>query len=421
MTSAPPLGLRANWPQFSLLVLVNALVGAMVGLERSLLPVLAEYEFGLVAQTAILSFIIVFGVAKAITNWSAGKWSDRYGRRRVLISGWLVAVPVPFLLMWAPSWGWVLIANLFLGISQGLTWSTTIIMKIDLVGPRRRGLAMGLNEFAGYLAVAVSAWATSWLASHYGLRPVPFYLGVAYVACGLVLSGMWVRESRGHVAAEVRDRASADVALSARQVFWLTTWKDRDLSTITQAGLFNNFNDGVAWGLFPALFASRGLSIAQIGTLVAIYPAAWGIAQLGTGALSDRGGRKWLIAGGLVLQAFALAGIASVDSFAGIAAASVVLGLGTALVYPTLLAAIGDVAHPQWRASAVGAYRFWRDLGYAAGALIAGVSAQLLGVPAAIGLTAAVTFLSGVIVALRLRETSAPCLSRKSSNSDKNG
>jgi len=400
------LGLRENLGQFSLLVLVNAFVGAMVGLERTILPPLAEHDFHLAARTAVLSFIVVFGVAKALTNYLAGRWSDRFGRKHVLVAGWLVATPVPFLLMWAPAWSWVLAANALLGASQGLTWSTTVIMKIDLVGPRRRGFAMGFNEFAGYLAVAASALLTGWIAAHYGLRPQPFYAGVAFVAVGLLLSSLLVRETRHHVAVESQ---TADGALvpSQRDIFLRTSVRDRDLSSVSQAGLVNNLNDGMAWGLFPLLFLGARMDLAQTGMLAAIYPATWGLAQLWTGAWSDRVGRKWLIAVGMWVQAVGIAAIALAHGFAGFAGGSVLLGLGTAMVYPTLLAAIGDVAAPRWRASAVGVYRFWRDLGYAIGAVVAGVTADLLGLRGAMWAVAAITFASGVVVAVRMRETLA--------------
>lgn len=402
----PRLGLRENLWQFSLLVVVNAFVGAMVGLERSILPSLAAQEFHLAAKTAVLSFIVVFGIAKALTNYLAGRWSDRVGRRQVLVAGWLVAVPVPFLLMWAPTWSWVLFANALLGVSQGLTWSTTVIMKIDLVGPRRRGLAMGLNEFAGYIAVAASAWLTGYVASRYGLRPQPFYLGVAFAAVGLLLSTLLVRETRQHVALERSVLHAGDgESIGQREIFLRTTLRDRNLSSVSQAGLVNNLNDGMAWGLFPLLFAAAGLDIARIGTLAALYPATWGVAQLFAGAWSDRVGRKWPIAAGMALQSAGIVVIALAHGFTGFATGSAMLGLGTALVYPILLAAIGDVADPRWRASAVGVYRFWRDIGYAVGALVAGAVADALGLRAALWFVAALTLASGVVVAVRMGET----------------
>ncbi len=401
------LGLRANLGQFSLLVLVNAFVGAMVGLERSILPAIAETEFHLAARTAILSFIVVFGVVKALTNYVAGRLSDRVGRKAVLVAGWLVAVPVPFMLMWAPSWNWVLAANVLLGASQGLTWSTTVIMKIDLAGPARRGLAMGLNEFAGYFALAGAALATGYVAAGYGLRPEPFYLGVVFVSVGLGLSAFVVRETRHHADAEskLHGELPPEGMPSQREVFWRTTLVDRNLSSVSQAGLVNNLNDGMAWGLFPLVFAAAGMNLEQIGTLAAVYPATWGLAQILTGAWSDRVGRKWLIASGMWVQAGAIAAIAVAPGFAMFAAAAALLGLGTAMVYPTLLAAIGDVAHPSWRASSVGVYRLWRDLGYAIGAIVAGATADAMGLSAAMWLVAALTFASGMIVAGRMRET----------------
>src|SRR6266511_270396 len=409
-TDAPPraevrLGLGANLAQFSLLVVVNAFVGAMVGLERSILPAIAEQDFHLAARAAVLSFIVVFGITKALTNYLAGRFSDAVGRKTVLVAGWLLATPVPFLLMWAPTWGWVLFANVLLGVSQGLTWSTTVIMKIDLAGPERRGLAMGLNEFAGYLAVALSALATGHVAAAYGLRPQPFYLGVGFAVIGLGLSAILVRETHGHARHEARNHAPEETTPSQRQVFLRTSFTDRELSSVSQAGLVNNLNDGMAWGLFPLFFAAAGMSLQQIGWLAAIYPGVWGAAQLVTGALSDRIGRKWLIAGGMWVQAVGITVVVISSRFAGFAVGGVLLGVGTAMVYPTLLAAIGDVAHPTWRASSVGVYRLWRDLGYAVGALLAGVTADALGLPAAIWLVAALTFASGAVVALRMRET----------------
>lgn len=404
------LGVRENLAQFSLLVLVNAFVGAMVGMERSILPQIAQEEFHLAAKAAVLSFIVVFGITKAFTNYLAGRLSDRVGRKRVLVGGWLVAAPVPFLLMWAPTWNWVLLANVLLGVSQGLTWSTTVIMKIDLAGPAKRGFAMGLNEFAGYFAVAGSALATGLVAAEYGLRPQPFYLGVVFVAVGLLLSLVFVRETHHHVATEVRlhgGQPAGDV-LSQRDIFWRTTWGDKNLFSATQAGLVNNLNDGMAWGLFPLFFAAANLDISRVGTLAAIYPATWGMAQLVTGALSDRIGRKWLIASGMWVQAVGIGVVVLSNGFAGFATGAALLGVGTAMVYPTLLAAIGDVAHPSWRASAVGVYRLWRDLGYAFGAVLAGLTADALGLPAAMWTVAALTFASGVVVAVRMQETLRP-------------
>jgi MFS family permease len=407
------MGLRANAAQFALLVGVNALVGGMLGQERTVLPLLATDEFGLTAYSAALTYITAFGLSKAATNYFAGSWSDRYGRRPVLIAGWVIAVPVPLLLIWAPSWWWVVAANVLLGVSQGLTWSTTVIMKIDLVGPRGRGLAMGLNESSGYLAVAVTALATGYLASEYGLRPEPFYVGVAYAALGLGLSTLAVRETRDFARLEAaRHRPPADgrydhlhEALTPREIFAQTSLREPALSSASQAGMVNNLNDGLAWGLFPVLFASAGLSVARVGVLVALYPAVWGLGQLVTGVLSDRWGRKHLISTGMVAQALALSLIAWSDSFTTWAIGAVVLGAGTAMVYPTLLAVIGDVAHPAWRARSVGIYRLWRDGGFAVGALLAGAIADLWGVRAAVWAVAGLTLASGVVVALRMYET----------------
>ncbi|MDR2983947.1 MAG: MFS transporter [Nocardiopsaceae bacterium] len=403
------LGLRANLAQFALLVLVNALVGGTLGQERTVVPLLAEKTFHLAEFTSALTFILAFGAVKAATNFFAGTLSDRYGRKPVLVSGWLVALPIPALLIWAPSWGWVVAANVLLGVNQGLTWSTTVIMKIDLVGPERRGLAMGLNEAAGYGAVALTALVTGYLAAAYGLRPAPFLLGAAYIALGLGLSVAAVRETRGHARYEAARHtpATAELAahLSTRQIAVLTSFREKALSAASQAGLVNNLNDGLAWGLFPILFARHGLTVSQIGALAALYPAVWGAGQLGTGALSDKIGRKWLIAAGMGVQAVALAVVALGTTFTTWAAAAVLLGMGTAMVYPTLLAVIGDVAHPAWRARSVGVYRLWRDGGFAIGAIVAGVVADTLGLVAAVWVVAALTAASGVVVAFRMYET----------------
>jgi MFS family permease len=401
------LGLQANWRQFWLLVLVNAFVGAMVGLERTVLPLLGQQQFGLASTAAALSFIATFGVVKALTNLGAGWLGDRFGRKRVLIAGWLAALPVPFLVIWAPTWAWIVGANVLLGVNQGLAWSTTVIMKIDLVGPRQRGLAMGLNEFAGYLAVAFSALGTGLVAQRYGLRPEPFYLGIAVAALGLTLSILFVRDTSAHLLHErsSHDRGAPGGARGIRDLFLQASWRDPALFSASQAGLVNNLNDGLAWGLFPLFFAAAGLSVRDIGFLAFTYPATWGVAQLWTGALSDRWGRKWLIVGGMCLQGAALLIMPMVRGLLPWAATAIVLGLGTAMVYPTLLATVGDVADPSWRATAVGVYRFWRDLGYAAGALLAGGLADLFGMPAAIAAIGVLTAGSGVLVATRMPET----------------
>lgn len=404
-THTPPrLGLRANWRQFSILVAVNAFVGAMVGLERTVLPLVAEHEFGIASRGAILSFIVTFGLTKAVANLVAGRLSERVGRKPVLIAGWLAAIPVPLLVIWAPAWSWIVAANVLLGINQGLAWSTTVVMKIDLVGAERRGLAMGLNEFAGYLAVAASAFATGVIATRYGLRPEPFYLGIAFVAAGLALSILFVRETTAH--AEHEGSATPEgQRLGTREIIARVTWRSPALSSVSQAGLVNNLNDGVAWGLFPLYFAAAGLPLDAIAILAALYPASWGILQLWTGALSDRRGRKGLIVAGMFVQGVALLAIALWRGFLPWVAASIVLGLGTAMVYPTLLAVVGDVAHPSWRATAVGVYRLWRDLGYAVGAVVAGVLADTLGMAVAIAAVGVLTMGSGLVAAARMPET----------------
>ncbi|KRE64991.1 MFS transporter [Arthrobacter sp. Soil736] len=403
------LGLRQNLAQFMLLVAVNALVGGTLGQERTVLPLLAEKAFHLDHYTSALTYILAFGVAKATTNYFAGTLSDRYGRKPVLVAGWLIALPVPFLLIFGPSWDWIVAANVVLGISQGLTWSTTVIMKMDLVGPERRGLAMSLNEAAGYLGVAGTALATGYIASAYGLHPGPFLLGAAFIAVGLGLTVLTVRETHHHAKAEaathVSVHAGTQAHLSNRAVFTLTSFRDKSLSSVSQAGMVNNLNDGLAWGLFPVLFAASGLSIERIGILAAVYPAVWGAGQLVTGALSDRIGRKPLIAGGMLVQAAGLALVAVGADFGIWLAALVLLGAGTAMVYPTLLAAIGDVAHPIWRARSVGIYRLWRDGGFAIGALLSGLIADAYGIPAAVGVVAALTAASGVLVGVRMRST----------------
>ncbi|HEY8632314.1 MAG TPA: MFS transporter [Candidatus Limnocylindrales bacterium] len=398
------LGLRANLGQFALLVAVNALVGGMVGQERTVLPLLARDVFGVAGATAILTYLVAFGLTKAGANLVAGAMADRFGRKPVLVAGWIIGLPVPLLLIVAPNWGWIVVANVLLGANQGLTWSTTVIMKIDLVGPARRGLAMGLNEAAGYGAVALTALLTGAIAERAGLRPGPFLLGLAYAGLGLAASTLFVRETSGHVAREQANLAQAERP-SWRAVFVRTTFRDRSLSAACQAGLANNLNDGMAWGLLPLYYAAAGLSIGQIGVLAAVYPATWAVGQIGTGALSDHIGRKRLIVAGMLLQAGAIGVIAAGSTFGVWLGAAALLGLGTAMVYPTLLAAIADVAQPAWRGSAVGVYRLWRDLGFAVGAIVAGVIADAAGIAAAIWVVALITAGSGIIVLIRMRET----------------
>jgi MFS family permease len=402
------LGLAANASQFWLLVAVNAFVGSMVGIERDVLPLVGQRVFGLASETAVLSFIVTFGFTKAIANLYAGRAADHIGRRPLLIAGWLFAIPVPFLLMYAPAWGWIVFANVLLGINQGLCWSMTVVMKIDLVGPKQRGLAMGLNEFAGYLAVGVAAYLSGVIAASYGLRPWPFALGIVSVAVALCLSVFFVRETHGHARSEAAGSASstrADAAPSFAAIFARVSWRDRTLSSISQAGLVNNLNDGLAWGLLPLHFAAAGLAIERIAVLAAAYPVTWGLCQLVTGVFSDRVGRKWMIAGGMWTQALAIALFLTPENYSVWLVGALLLGIGTAMVYPTLLAAIGDVVDPLVRASSVGVYRLWRDSGYAFGALLSGLVAHALGQDAAIGVVALLTLGSGTVVALRMRET----------------
>lgn len=397
------LGLRDNWEQFTLLVLVNAFVGAMVGAERVVLPLLAETEFGLASRAAILSFIVSFGLVKAGANLFAGRLGDRIGRKSVLVAGWVFGLPVPFLLYYAPSWSWVVFANVLLGLNQGLAWSTTVIMKIDLVGPKRRGFAMGLNEAAGYLALSAAALLAGFLAGTHGTRIALLVVGGVSAVTGLLLSLLFVRETGGH--AQVEARLKVEATRSFREIFLLASWRDRNLFSVSQAGMVNNLNDGMAWGLFPLFFTAGGLSLGEVSILGGLYPAVWGITQLFTGALSDRCGRKLLIVSGMLLQGAAILSLPLSHSFPFWAAGVIFLGVGTAMVYPTLLAAIGDVAHPSWRASAVGVYRLWRDGGYALGALLSGVIADSLGIHWAIAVVGVITVASGLLASITMKET----------------
>lgn len=401
--AALALGLIANWRQFALLVLINAFVGGMVGIERTVVPLIGAEEFGIASTTLIVSFIVSFGIIKAFANLVSGHLADIWGRKHVLILGWLFGLPVPFMIAWAPSWEWIIAANALLGINQGLAWSMTVIMKVDLVGPKSRGLAVGLNEFAGYLAVGVTAFLTGYLASRYGLRPMPIYLGIGYAVLGTVLSVLLVRDTRDHVRLETAGHAEPALPISFREVFALTTLRDRNLFAASQAGLVNNLNDGMSWGIFPLFFASFGLGVERIGILKAVYPATWGLLQIATGPLSDRWGRKGLIVAGMWVQAAGLVLTALTHAFEYWLVGSLLLGLGTAMVYPSLIAAVSDASHPSWRARSLSVYRFWRDLGYAIGALSAGIIADLFGLAWAIGTIAVLTFLSGTIVAILMR------------------
>lgn len=400
----PQLGLRQNAAQFTLLVAVNALVGGMVGQQQTTLPLLAEQVFHLTGYTFVFAYVAAFGIAKAASNYVAGVLSDRHGRRPVLLAGWLFGLPVPLLIMWAPTWEWIIVANILLGINQGLAWSTTVTMKIDLVGPRQRGLAMGLNEAAGYLAVALTSAAAGWIAAQHGLRPAPFLLGVAYTVIALVVVTLFVRETRGFVALESTVGSPAG-QLSDRRIFADVSWRDPALSSASLAGMANNLNFGLSWGVFPLLFAAAGLGLREIGLLVALYPLVWGVGQLATGWLSDLVGRKPLVTLGMFLQAGALALIAAADTMPGWALGTAVLGVGSALVYPALLAVIGDVAAPEWRGRAVGIYRVWRDLGYTAGALLGGLVADATSLNSAVWVAAGLSAAAGAVVLIRLGET----------------
>jgi len=400
------LGLAENWRQFSLLILVNAFVGGMVGLERTVVPLIGSEEFRIASTTLVTSFIVSFGVVKALTNLLSGHFADVYGRKRLLVLGWLIALPVPFMIGWGPGWGWIVAANALLGVSQGLTWSMTVIMKIDLVGPKSRGLAVGLNECAGYLALGLTAFATGYIAQRYGLRPAPFYLGIVYAALGLVLSVFLVRDTRHHVGLEIAGHATTAEPVRFWEVFRRTSFGDRNLFAASQAGLVNNLNDGMSWGIFPLFYAAFGLGVVRIGVLKAVYPVVWSVLQTITGPLSDRWGRKGLIVAGMWVQAVGLFMTAATRHFGWWLAASVLLGVGTAMVYPTLIASVSDASHPTWRARSLSVYRFWRDMGYAVGALAAGIIADLFGAAWAIGSIGLLTLASGTVVAVVMREPS---------------
>jgi predicted MFS family arabinose efflux permease len=393
------LGLKENWQQFTLLVIINAFVGGMIGLERSILPQIAEVEFHIAAKTAILSFIIVFGIAKALTNYFTGTLAGKIGSKNLLTVGWLFGIPVPFVLMFADNWNWIVAANILLGINQGLTWSSTVVMKIDLVGERQRGFAMGLNEFAGYLAVAVVAFFTGWIASKYGLRPYPFYIGVALSLIGFFASWLLVKDTKHHIKTETLSNKTPKLT----NIFWHTTWKNKNLGSVTQAGLVNNLNDGMAWGLFPILLASKGFTIGQIGIVTAVYPAVWGIGQLFTGKMADIFCKKDLLFSGMLLQGLALVTLLFADSMTHFIILSSILGWGTAMVYPTFLATVAENTHPSDRANSLGVFRLWRDLGYAIGAILTGIIADAFGINASVLAIGLLTIFSAMIILYRMK------------------
>lgn len=394
------LGLKENWKQFTLLVIVNAFVGGMIGIERTIFPQFAEIEFGISSKTAILSFITAFGLTKAITNYFTGRFANKYGRKNLLLFGWLLAIPIPFILINAPSWNWVIFANILLGLSQGLTWSSTVIMKIDLVGEKDRGLAMGLNEFAGYFSVGIIAFLSGYLAEKYGITPYPFYLGIVISLFGFLISALWIRDTRAFVHKENSDNELEDV----KNIFIETTFKNKTLSSVTQAGLVNNLNDGMIWGLFPILLLSLHYDVDRIGIITAIYPTVWGMGQLFTGKMSDIYSKKVMLFWGMLLQGIAILLIPICSSFAVLACLSAILGLGTALVYPTFLSTIAQATKPKQRAESIGIFRLWRDLGYAIGAIISGITADLFGVNSAIYLIGGLTVVSSLILQFRMPE-----------------
>ena len=397
-TTKISLGLKANWKQFALLVVVNAFVGGMIGLERTIIPQIAEADFGMAGKTAILSFIVVFGITKAITNYYTGTFANRFGRKNLLVTGWLFALPVPILLIYAADWNWIIAANIFLGISQGLTWSSTVVMKIDLVGEKDRGFAMGLNEFAGYIALAVIAFFTGWIANNYGLRPYPFYIGIGMAIIGLLMSLLFVKDTSKHVQLE----ATSSNIPKLKNLFWETTWSHKNLGSITQAGLVNNLNDGMVWGLFPLLLIAKGFNLHEIGIIVATYPAVWGLGQLYTGKLADKYCKKTLLFIGMFMQGIALLGMNNANSFTWFIILSSLLGIGTAIVYPTFLAAISDYTHPDQRPKSIGVFRLWRDLGYAIGAILTGLIADRFGLTAPILIIGLLTIASSLIVKFRM-------------------
>lgn len=392
------LGLRKNWKQFTLLVIINAFVGGMIGMERTIFPHFAEIEFGVSSKTAILSFITAFGISKAIANYFTGRLANKFGRRNLLLLGWLLALPIPFILIYAPSWSWIIGANMLLGLSQGLTWSSTVVMKIDLVGEKDRGFAMGLNEFAGYFAVGIVAFLTGWIANKYGITPYPFYIGIAISIIGFLLTLFWVKDTSKFVQLE----SSTDNTIQMENVFLETTFKNKTLSSVSQAGLVNNLNDGMIWGLFPILLLSQHFEIESVGILTSIYPTVWGFGQLFTGKMSDRYSKKSMLFWGMLLQGIAIFLIPLGADFYFLATLSAILGLGTALVYPTFLSTIAQATSPKQRAESIGTFRLWRDLGYAFGAIISGVIADIFGLQYAIYLIGAITLLSAIVIQFRM-------------------
>lgn len=393
------LGLKENWKQFTLLVIINAFVGGMIGLERSILPKIAESEFHIAAKTAILSFIIVFGIAKAITNYYTGTLANRLGRKNLLVLGWIIGIPVPFILMYAPNWNWIIVANILLGINQGLTWSSTIVMKIDLVGEKERGFAMGLNEFAGYLALAAVAFLTGWIAGNYGLRPYPFYIGIALSFAGLLSSWLFIKDTKHHVAKE----AAVNTIPNLKNTFWDTTFFDQNLSSVTQAGLINNLNDGMVWGIFPILLVQKDFDLEQIGIIVATYPAVWGIGQLFTGKMADIFCKKSILFWGMLIQGIALIFLIFAGTFSQFIILSIILGWGTAMVYPTFLATIAENTNPHDRAKSIGTFRLWRDLGYAFGAILTGIIADVFDIGVSVLVIGLLTLGSSLVIEFRMK------------------
>lgn len=398
MIKETKIGLKENWKQFTILVIVNAFVGGMVGLERSIFPQFASTKFGIVSTTAILSFIIVFGVSKAISNYFTGRLANRFGRKNLLIAGWILALPIPLMLIYANSWSIVVLSNILLGIHQGLTWSSTVVMKIDLVGQKDRGLAMGLNEFAGYLAVGLMALLTGYVANNYGVSPYPFYLGFFVALIGLLLTIFFVKETTQFMKLEQVESKAENL----KNIFWETTYKNPTLGSITQAGLVNNLNDGMIWGLLPILLVSLNYSNAEIGVIASIYPTVWGVSQLVTGKLSDSLSKKRMLFWGMFLQGITIVALPFLSGLWWLAFLSALLGIGTAMVYPTFLSTIAEATQPGQRAESIGTFRLWRDLGYAIGAIISGISADLFGLRTAILLIGIVTMLSALVIQIRM-------------------